>query len=338
MPLSDLLIPVTTLTVALVGTGVVRTLAVRVGLLDHPSERSSHSIPTPRGGGLAIVIAFFLGTAALRIQGLLDPFTFIVLLVGGGAVALIGFADDRASVAAALRLLVHLGAAALAVAILGGLPICARAHCGIAALWFTRIAAFISIAWAINLFNFMDGIDGLAAGEAVFMAAAGGSICMAFSAESGLTAAWFCLGAASLGFLAWNWPPARIFMGDVGSGFLGFALAILGLASSRGHIIPVEVWPILGGIFVVDSSVTLIRRMVRGERWFEPHRIHAYQHLSRAWGGHKPVAVLASVINVCWLLPWAWYAAGHESRALFSMTVALLPIAVASVISGSGRR
>jgi Fuc2NAc and GlcNAc transferase len=335
---SHVLIPFMTFVLALCGTGLALRLAVRVGLLDRPSERSSHSTPTPRGGGVAIVVAFFSATAALRIQGLLDPFTFIVLLAGGGAVALIGFADDRVSVAAPVRLLVHLGAAALAVIILGGLPICAPADCGITALWLARIAAFISIAWAINLFNFMDGIDGLAAVEAVFVAGAGGSISLVFSGESGLAAAWFCLAAASLGFLAWNWPPARIFMGDVGSGFLGFALAILGMATSRGHIIPVEVWPILGGIFVVDASVTLVRRMVRGDRWFEAHRMHAYQHLSRAWSGHKPVTVLMSSINVCWLLPWAWYTAGHESQALLSMTIALLPLVAASVISGAGRR
>jgi Fuc2NAc and GlcNAc transferase len=306
--------------------------------LDRPSERSSHTIPTPRGGGLAIVIAFILGIAALRILGVLDPFAFIVLLGGGGGVALIGFADDRVSVAAPLRFVVHLGAAALAVVFLGGLPICASVDCGITALWFARIAAFISITWAINLFNFMDGIDGLAAGEAVFMAGAGGSISLVFSGESGLASAWFCLAAASLGFLAWNWPPARIFMGDVGSGFLGFALAILGLASSREHAIPVEVWPILGGIFVVDASVTLVRRIARGDRWFEAHRMHAYQHLSRAWGGHKSVTVLMSAINLCWLLPWACYTAGHGSHALRSMTIALLPLVVASLISGAGRR
>jgi Fuc2NAc and GlcNAc transferase len=268
----------------------------------------------------------------------LNPLTFIVLIVGGGAVALIGIADDRVSVAAPLRFLVHLAAAGLAVILLGGLPICAQADCGVTALWLAGIAALISIAWAINLFNFMDGIDGLAVGEAVFMAGAGGSISLVFSGDSGLTAAWFCLATASLGFLAWNWPPARIFMGDVGSGFLGFALAILALASSRGHTIPVEVWPILGGTFVIDASVTLIRRMARGERWFEAHRMHAYQHLSRAWRGHKPVTVLVSVINVCWLLPWAWYAAGHQSRALLSMTIALVPLVAASVISGAGRR
>jgi Fuc2NAc and GlcNAc transferase len=334
----DVLIPFMTFILALCGTGLARRLAVRIGLLDTPSERSSHSIPTPRGGGLAIVIAFFSATAWLRILGFLDPFTFIVFLAGGGAVALVGFVDDRGSVAAPVRFLVHLGAAALAVIILGGLPICAPVNCGIAALWLARIAAFISIAWAINLFNFMDGIDGLAAGEAVFVAGAGGSISLVFSGESGLTAAWFCLAAASLGFLAWNWPPARIFMGDVGSGFLGFALAILGLATSHSLAIPVEVWPILGGVFVVDASVTLVRRMVRGDRWFEAHRMHTYQYLARAWSGHRPVTVLMSVINVCWLLPWAWYTAGHESQALVSMAIALLPLVAASVISGAGRR
>jgi Fuc2NAc and GlcNAc transferase len=273
----------------------------------------------------------------LRISGFFDAFTFTVLLVGGGAVGVIGFVDDRISVAAPVRLVVHLGAALLAVLLLGGLPICALSDCAGAALWFSQIAAIMGIAWAVNLFNFMDGIDGLAAAEAVFVAGAGGGINLYFSGQSGLTLAWFCLAAASLGFLIWNWPPARIFMGDVGSGFLGFALAALALSTSQGHVISLAVWPILGGVFVVDASVTLIRRMIRRDRWFEAHRMHAYQHLARSRHGHQPVTVLVVVINVFWLLPWALYTAGHESHALPSMTIALLPLVFGAIWAGAGK-
>jgi Fuc2NAc and GlcNAc transferase len=147
-----------------------------------------------------------------------------------------------------------------------------------------------------------------------------------------------CLAGASLGFLRWNWPPARIFMGDVGSGFLGFALAVLGLAASRSGAVPIEVWAILGGVFMVDATVTLIRRAGRGDRWFEAHRLHAYQHLARRWHSHLAVTLVVIAIDVIWLLPWALAAANFPAHAPLFLAAALIPLALVFLACGAGAK
>jgi Fuc2NAc and GlcNAc transferase len=322
--------------IAWIGTGLVRRVALRSGLLDHPGERSSHTQPTPRGGGLAIVIAFFAALAWLLLAGELPYPVAAAVAFGGLAVAGIGFIDDRYSAPARLRLLVHLAAATGAVAAIGAVTFGA----GPAAAWESWLArgfTVIAIVWAINLFNFMDGIDGIAGSEAFFLAAAGAALNWYVGGDRGLTAAMACMAAANAGFLAWNWPPASIFMGDVGSGFLGFTLSALGLSGVKGAALPMEVWPILGGVFLVDATVTLVRRVADGHRWHEAHRMHAYQHLSRRFRAHLPVTLAVSAINVCWLLPWAVGAALQPAHAPMFMAAALIPLAVLAVALEAGK-
>jgi len=321
---------------ALAATGLVRAYALHTGMLDRPSARSSHSSPTPRAGGVAIVAAFFIAAAGLCIFGCLDGNVLLLLVGGGGAVAFIGYRDDRRPLTARVRLFVHLAAAAFAVAVIGrALPY--LAGIGAAGEWITRLFGVLVIAWATNLFNFLDGIDGIAAAEAVFVAAAGAVLTISFGADAGVSAAMLCLASASLGFLVWNWPPAKIFMGDAGSGFLGFTVAALGWAASARGKFPIEVWGILAGVFLVDATVTLVRRLIRGERWFEAHRTHAYQHWARRWGSHLPVTVAVAAINLCWLLPWAWLAASRPQWAVAAFSAALLPLTGLAIVCGSGR-
>lgn len=327
-----------TFALALPITWYVRIVAVRRGQLDHPSQRSSHTVPTPRGGGLAIVVAHFLALTVLRICGYITAQELIALIGGGAAVALVGFMDDRKSVAATVRILVHFSAAIFVVALIGGVPISGVADGGAGAPWIGQIVGIVGITWAINLFNFMDGIDGIAGAEAVFVSAAAAAMIFVLSGDVGLTGSFGSLGLASLGFLVWNWPPARIFMGDVGSGFLGFMLAAMAILVSHRIVFAVQAWPILGGVFLVDASVTLIRRMARGDRWYEAHRMHAYQHLARAFGGHLAVTLAVCAVNVCWLLPWAWWAATHPPAATLCLTAALLPLVFGAVWAGAGRR
>lgn len=318
---------------AVPGTWYVRGIAVRRGLMDHPSQRGSHTVPTPRGGGLAIVIVHFIALIALYFWGGITIRESAALMAGGGAVALVGFMDDRKSVAARIRLAVHVGAAILVVALIGGVSI-DGAKWG--APWIGQLLAIVGITWAINLFNFMDGIDGIAGAEAVFVALAAAAMISVAGKNVGLVGALGALGMASLGFLVWNWPPARIFMGDVGSGFLGFMLAALAVLSSQRHAVVLQTWPILGGVFLVDASMTLLRRMFRGDKWYEAHRTHAYQRLTRAWGGHSAVTLFVCVVNICWLLPCAWYASAHPPAATLCMVIALAPLAAGAIWAGAG--
>ena len=319
-------------------TGFARRHALRHAILDIPNVRSSHAAPTPRGGGLAIVAAFVGALAGLMSAALL-PFNIAgVLIVGGGAIALTGYLDDRRALPSSIRFCVHVIAATIAVIFVGGITEQTLRHLGLQGHWAGSLLGLVALTWFTNLFNFMDGIDGIAGSEAVFMAAAGALLNWRFGGDAGLTAAMLMLAAAALGFLIWNWPPARIFMGDVGSGFLGFSLGVLGLAASRHSAVPLEAWAILGGVFFVDATVTLLRRALRGDRWFEAHRLHAYQILAGRWRAHWPVTVLVIAVNLCWLLPWAWAAAVYPARAMTCTAAALTPLIAVALLVGAGRQ
>ena len=284
-----------------------------------------------------MVAAFAGALVCLVAVGALKIDVALVLIAGGGAVALTGYLDDRKTLPAGIRICVHIGAAGLAVLVVGGIAEQTLRSLGLHGIWAASLLGLVALTWAVNLFNFMDGIDGIAGSEAVFVAGAGALLNWRHGGDGGLTAAMLVLAAATLGFLIWNWPPARIFMGDVGSGFLGFTLAVLGLAASRHGAVPIEAWMILSGVFLVDATVTLLRRIVRGDRWLEAHRLHAYQKLATRWQAHRPVTVLVITVNLIWLLPWAWIAAVHPARAMLYVLAALAPLAVVALLVGAGR-
>jgi len=317
-------------------TALVRRQALERGALDIPNERSSHTVPTPRGGGIAIVLVVSAAGVALWLLRRID-LALLMALLGGLAVAVVGFIDDRQHLKAGPRLLVHAAAALWALAWLGGLPpvqLGEHLHSGGAAGY---VLGVLGIVWVLNLFNFMDGIDALAASEGAFIAFGGA---LAAALVSVADVAWqpaVVVGAACCGFLLWNWPPARIFMGDVGSGYLGYVIAVLAVAATRTDPVALLVWLILGSLFWADATVTLARRVLRGERAHAPHRSHAYQHLARRFGDHRRVTLLATAINLCWLLPWALYAELHPSRALGCTLAALLPLLVLVYLAGAGR-
>jgi Fuc2NAc and GlcNAc transferase len=142
---------------------------------------------------------------------------------------------------------------------------------------------------------------------------------------------------ACLGFLVWNWPPARIFMGDVGSGYLGYVIAVLAIASARGNPTALLSWLILGGVFFCDATVTLVRRVLRRDRVHQAHRSHAYQWLARRWGSHSRVTIATALINLCWLLPCALFAAAHPHYAALTTGIAWIPVALVVLFTGAGR-
>jgi Fuc2NAc and GlcNAc transferase len=194
------------------------------------------------------------------------------------------------------------------------------------------------IVWSLNLFNFMDGIDGIAASEAVFIGVAGGVLVLVGGGSVALATLCLVLAAACSGFLWWNWAPAKIFMGDVGSGFLGFSIAVLALGVARDQPAGPFVWLILGGVFVVDATVTLMRRLWRRERLYEAHRSHAYQCLARRWQSHRRVTLTVTAVNVFWLFPWATLATLYPVHAGWAALAAVGPLLVAAVAVGAGRQ
>ena len=230
-------------------TGLVRTYAQRVNLLDVPNQRSSHEVSTPRGGGLGIVLVFLGASVMLWATGRLEYETAVASLLGGGLIAAIGFVDDHSHVSSGWRFLVQIIAATIAVMVLGGLPEIQFGKTAVDLGLAGDLLAIFFMVWFTNAFNFMDGIDGIAASEAAFIAV--GAL-VAFAAGSTVGVLLGVLAAASLGFLVWNWPPAKIFLGDVGSAFLGFIVIVLAIRATA------DVQPV--GLAVADTG----RRVHRG--------------------------------------------------------------------------
>jgi Fuc2NAc and GlcNAc transferase len=308
----------------LVLTAWTRRVALRLGVLDLPNERSSHSRPTPRGGGLALVASSALTIAIFAFRHWVDHALAAALIGGGLLVAATGFLDDRRSLPAGIRMLAHVVAAAWAIYMIGGLPPLRIGGLVVSLGIWGDVAGFAAIVWVLNLFNFMDGIDGIAASEAVFVAGAGGALVIAFGHDIAVGCSAFAIAATALAFLCWNWPPAKIFMGDVGSGYLGYVIAVLALAAGRTSPVASMAWLILGGVFFADATTTLFARVVRGERIYLPHRDHAYQHLAVRWGGHRPVTVLVCAVNLFALLPLAVLAFAHGELAAMLVVAVLV--------------
>lgn len=313
-----------TVLLSFLATIALRRYALVKNIIDTPNARSSHSEPTPRGGGVAIVLTYLGALIAWDVVSGVPSGLFWSLLCGGGLVAGVGFWDDHSSLPARVRFAFHLLAAVGAVFALGGWP---RLDLGFAVLpWGLLGSAFavLLLAWAINFFNFMDGIDGLAGAEAVFVAGAGGALLWLTGADA--MPLWL-LAAASTGFLLLNWPPARIFMGDAGSGFLGFALAVHALHATVSGATSIWPWLILTGVFFVDATLTLLRRMVRRLRVTDAHRTHAYQWASRRVGAHRPVTLSVLAINLFALWPLALSA---QTWPAWAVPAALLSVAALS--------
>ena len=318
-------------------TAWVRRLALARGILDSPNERSSHVRPTPRGGGIAIVVVSLAAMTAFAWSGNLEARLFYALAGGGAAVALVGHLDDIGCIGIAGRFTVHIAAAIWATAWLGGMTEIQWGERVIELGYPGSLLAVLGIVWALNLFNFMDGIDGIAASQAIFMAGAGAALAVIAGMSNSTVAVGVALAAASLGFLAWNWPPARIFMGDVGSGYLGFALAVIALAAMRERAVMLPVWLILGGVFFIDATVTLLRRLARRERVYEAHRSHAYQWQARRWNSHLRVTVACFSLNLLWLAPWAWLSVRFPTHFGWFLAAAWGPLIVLAIACGSGR-
>lgn len=320
---------------AVVLTGAMRRYALNRELLDVPNPRSSHTVPTPRGGGVSIVAAALGAVTLLWLLGAISAFAFAALFLGGAVVAGIGYLDDQGHVPAHWRMAVHVIAAVIVVGCAGTLPPVPMFGMELVPGLVGVVLAVLWVTWSLNLYNFMDGIDGLAAVEAVTVCA-GAAFLLWFVGELEWALVTAVYGAASLGFLVWNWPPAKIFMGDGGSGFLGFSLAALALLAFTETGFPIWSWLILLGVFIVDATVTLIHRLIRGERWYAAHRSHAYQHAAREVGSHLPVTVVTGLINLTWLLPLAWLAVLNPGWGLVIMLVAWLPLLLIALRFGAG--
>lgn len=312
-------------------TWCLRRYALARNIIDIPNARSSHSVPTPRGGGVAIVFSFLVALPLLHADNLIALSVMWALLGAGAAVAVLGFLDDHGHIAARWRLLGHFGAATWALFWMGGMPPLSIPGWGVIDLgWFGNILAAFYLVWMLNLYNFMDGIDGLASVEAL-CTCFGACLIYWLGGYDSFVFLPLLLSMAVLGFLYWNFPPARIFMGDAGSGFLGIIMGVLTLQAAHQNADLLWVWLILLGVFIVDATFTLIRRVMRGDKIYEAHRSHAYQYASREVRGHLPITLSIAAINLFWLLPIALCVALLGLNGMLGLLVAYVPLIMLAV-------
>jgi len=329
--------------VAVLNAGVIK-LAPFLGLVDLPVARSAHAHPKPLGGGAALAAPYFLCVSWLamsgEIEGSLSAYVVCLLIL------FLGFGDDLWQLTSRLRLPVQFILSVIAVRAIG----VGSVDFG----WFTlshplllTLLAVFSLVWLLNLTNFMDGIDGIAGAHLVVTSVgcvllliiepASGDVLLAETGELDVVIILaVVLAASGAGFLLWNWSPASIFMGDAGSGFIGFAIGLLALETLVSARISVWSWLLLLGVFIADTAVTLVNRVARGEKWYEGHSQHAYQILSRRLHSHSRVVGMLVIVDVLWLFPLAWLAGILPHYGVLFATIGLLPLFVACYFVGAG--
>ncbi|MCP5155629.1 MAG: glycosyltransferase family 4 protein [Ectothiorhodospiraceae bacterium] len=327
--LAGALVVVLAFAVALGVTARLLRPGSRWSVLDLPNDRSLHEQPTPRGGGLGIMSGL---VAAIALQAwLLEvPTTLAAALGATAVVGIVSFVDDRGHVPAAARLLVQTVAAAIALR-MGELVPSTLALPGVT-LSLGVVAgaalALLYLVWMTNLYNFMDGMDGFAGGMTVAGFATLGALGLA-AGQVPFAVVALAVAAAAAGFLVFNVPPARIFMGDVGSSALGILAGVMTLWAARDGIAPLWVGVLVFSPFVVDATVTLIARALAGERVWEAHRTHCYQRLVRAGWGHR------RTVRVEWMLMAACAVSAVLATRLSATGQAVLLVAWAIAYTGA---
>lgn len=314
----------------------VRRYALAKNIIDHPNHRSSHIVPTPRGGGLAFVITFLITIPFVTHLGLVTLNDCLALMGGGLFIALLGFYDDHSNLSARWRLCGHFVASIWAMYWMGGMPSIAFLGMTLPTNLVVDMIAVIYLVWLLNLYNFMDGIDGIAGLEAVSVCLSA-SVIYWLSGHNSLIELPMILAACVGGFLFWNFPPARIFMGDAGSGFLGFVLGILSVQAACVSGVYFWCWLILLGVFIVDATYTLLRRACIGAKIYEAHRSHAYQRAATIFCRHLPVTLLVCMINLFWLCPIAMLVSLGYLDGCVGFLIAYVPLTIMTIKLKAGK-
>ncbi|MFW3344181.1 MraY family glycosyltransferase [Aliarcobacter butzleri] len=295
-------------------TYFIKNYMIKKSFVASVNERSSHTVPTPHGGGIAIAITWFIGLFYLYFIGQIENNLFYALLFGA-VISIVSFFDDIYELSPKLRLIIQAIVAIGGLYFLGGFETLTFGVFDIQNPIFTNIFAFFMIIWFINLYNFLDGINGYAGSESLFLAVAGFIL---FGGNHFLV-----LAVAVLGFLYWNWNKAKIFMGDVGSTLLGYNIAIFTIYYANQEPTNFWIWIILFSVYWFDATLTLIRRKLNKERLSQAHKKHAYQRLTQAGWSHYKVTNYSIGLNIL-LFTIAFFISNIFIAFLFSFVVLVL--------------
>jgi glycosyltransferase WbpL len=313
-------------------TNFIRYISIKKKLYDIPNDRSSHDTPKPKGGGLAIVLILLITIVGLFFNQQIDFDISISLLIGLGIVAAVGFVDDYKNLSVSIRALVYVFAAAFSIYSIGGINVLSINNYQIQLNFFGLFLAMLYVVWVTNLYNFMDGTDGFAAIQTICVCIFCGLL-FYLTANTAFTILLLCLVASTIGFLYWNWSPAKIFMGDVGSCTIGFLFGLLSIYTEKQGIITISVWLILLSPFFGDATYTLLKRMANREEWYEAHNSHAYQKLYQLGISHSKLAFALLITNITIIWPFAYFAHLYKNLELTMLVSAYFIIGIIWLIA-----
>lgn len=305
------------------GTLIVRKAVTKTNIMDIPNIRSSHNQPTQRGGGLAIAIAWYIAIFVLLLLKEIPDYLFVALLCSV-PITIIGLIDDIVTISPKFRLAIQILFAFLAVFFLRGINSIDLGFATFHSSFLFSIAAVVGIVWFTNLFNFLDGIDGYISVEIIF-------ICLAAFILLELELPLF-LAAATAGFLLWNWQPAKIFMGDVGSTLLGFTVGVFTIYYQTSNQSSIVIWLMLTSLFWFDATLTLFRRWRNNEQLFKAHRKHAFQRIVQSGFSHQKTVIFSIFINIPIMgLVWLGLEFPNYLLPVFAVNIAYLYIVMKMV-------
>ena len=305
------------------GTFFFRSIAISKGVVANPNFRTLHEMPTPSGGGIAFSSVFVVSIIVLELIGQLDTVSFLAFGIGGAAAALFGLADDVMDIRARVKLIIQCCLVIWTLFVFDGGPLVAVAWLPAWLAW--GVSGFLLL-WLINMYNFVDGVDGMASSGAVFICVALLiTLLMNDSGVSDLPVLLTILAVGCFAFLLFNWPPASVFMGDSGSVFLGYIFGTLIVYSVSIGEISFWTWLVVFGYFLGDTTTTTTIRVLQEKKWYGAHRSHAYQNLARIWESHLKVTGGVLIYHLVWLLPLAIWSGSSPSGEPVAAALALIP-------------
>ena len=318
-------LPLIAFVLSFLGVYFLKKSALRLKIVAIPNERSLHNKVTPRGGGIIIAIVFLAFLLVFYITRQIMVAEFLVLFGGGLIMAVTGFLDDILELKASIRFIIQFFAVGWGLYWIGGIP---------STVFFERLpvlyaianaVAVVALVWFINSFNFIDGIDGLATSGATFFSLSIGGYFLWQGIEP-YGSLLIVLAACSLAFLCFNWPPAKMFLGDAGSNFFGYLFGAMVLITVKNGNLSIWTWLIILAYLITDTTTTTFLRLCLVKGWYHTHRSHAYQNLARVLDNHKFVTCLITGINVFYLLPLAYLSIQYQHYAWLAFAASVIPI------------
>ena len=308
-----------------IGVFLYKKYAIYTGIIAHQNHRTLHDEPIPRGGGIVFSILFILAIFLIWPYLELSNNLFLILGVGGGMAALFGFIDDIKDIRARIKLIIQLLLSGWAVywlysdnlLLLNWIPI-----------FITIPACLFFMIWMMNAYNFMDGVDGMAASGAIFASLTLALVLFLTDNSVELILIFILIAATVGGFIIFNWPPATIFMGDAGSVFLGYVFGSLMLFTTLNGYLSIWIWLMVFGYFFADTTVTQIVRFILVKKWYLAHQSHAYQNLARITESHLKVTSGVILFNIIWILPLTIWSALQPEMEILAAILAITPALV----------